>query len=164
MASGVMATGMIGVKGAGDRNYHLFAAQLRAKRGPVPEMYFAKNIDNSRLVKVADPQRVREIRIFMAAVCFFFVFAMIYTWQHFSAIEYGYRIEAAKQQRDALIEKNHELKLEEASLRDPHRIDQLARRMGLGAPQASQMQPLDHVDTSSGPEMARVDVPSIVAP
>src|SRR5581483_5437077 len=127
-------------------------------------MYFAKNLDNSRLVKVVDPQRAREIRVFMAAVCVLFVFAMIYTWQHFSSIEYGYRIEAEKQKHEVLIEKNHELQLQEASLRDPHRIDQLARKMGLSAPQASQMQPLEHQDLSNGPEMARADVPVVTTP
>src|SRR5437868_9239524 len=101
MASGVIAAGVAGAKSASqskDKNYHLFAAQTRARRGPVPEIYFAKNIDNSRVVKMIDPQRTREIRMFLGAVCIRFVFAMVYTWQQFSTIEYGYRIEAAKQQ------------------------------------------------------------------
>ena len=167
MASGVIAAGVAGARSASsskDRNYHLFAAQVRARRGPAPEIYFAKNIDNSRVVKMADPQRSREIRIFFAAVCMLFVFAMVYTWQHFSAIEYGYRIEAAKQQKEALVQRNHELQLQEASLRDPQRIDHLARRMGLIAPQAEQMQPLDHQDQPGTPEMARADAPLMATP
>ena len=37
-----------------------------------PEIYFRKSIDNSRLVKVEDPRREREMRIFSAAlVCLF---------------------------------------------------------------------------------------------
>ena len=39
----------------------------RSVAGITPEFYFQKTIDNSRLVKVSDPQRRREIRMFSAA-------------------------------------------------------------------------------------------------
>jgi hypothetical protein len=35
--------------------------------------------------------RVREMRTFTAAMTVLFMFVMFYGWQHFSAIEYGYR-------------------------------------------------------------------------
>jgi hypothetical protein len=82
-----------------DRNLHLFAAQQRARRGPTPEVFCSKRLDNSRLVKAADPVRVREMRIFTAAMTVLFVIVMFYGLQHFSAIEYGYKVEAQKQQR-----------------------------------------------------------------
>ena len=59
-----------------------------------PEVYFTKQIDNSRLVKVDDPKRKREMRMFSVALCVLFALVMMYAWQHFSAIEYGYKIEA----------------------------------------------------------------------
>jgi hypothetical protein len=59
-----------------DRNYYLFAAQQRARRGPTPEVFSAKRLDNSRLVKAADPVRVREMRIFTAAMTVMFVIVM----------------------------------------------------------------------------------------
>ena len=34
-----------------------------------PEIYFRKSIDNSRLVKVEDPRREREMNIFGVALC-----------------------------------------------------------------------------------------------
>ena len=61
-----------------------------------PEIYFAKPIDNSRLVKVEDPQRSREMRQFGVALSCLFLLVMTYTWQHFKAIEYGYKIESLK--------------------------------------------------------------------
>src|SRR5512146_3132709 len=88
-----------------------------------PEIYFSKPIDNSRLVKVDDPVRKRELKMFVVSLAALFLLVMVYAWQHFSAIEYGYKIEAAKMQRDALVEANRALRLEEASLRDPERID-----------------------------------------
>ena len=115
------------------------ATVRRSVAGITPEFYFQKTIDNSRLVKVTDPQRRREIRIFSAAVAALFVVMMFYAWQHFSSIEYGYRIEAQKAERDRLTEVNRTLTLEAASLRDPGRIDALARKMGLESTQPGQV-------------------------
>ena len=44
-----------------------------------PEIYFAKPIDNSRLVKVEDPRRSREMRQFGVAMCCLFLLVMAYT-------------------------------------------------------------------------------------
>src|SRR6201982_1645649 len=104
-----------------------------------PEIYFHKNIDNSRLVKVEDPRRSREMRQFGIALSCLFLLVMTYAWQHFKAIEYGYQIESMKVERDSMTEMNRALRLEDASLRDPERIDQLARRLGLQSPQAGQV-------------------------
>src|ERR1700674_2467409 len=86
-----------------------------------PEIYFAKPIDNSRLVKVEDPRHSREMKHFATALGCLFLLVMTYTWQHFKAIEYGYQVERLKVQRDGLGEENRALKLEEASLRSPGR-------------------------------------------
>ncbi|HEY2171926.1 MAG TPA: cell division protein FtsL [Candidatus Angelobacter sp.] len=115
------------------------ATVRRSVAGITPEFYFQKTIDNSRLVKVSDPQRRREIRIFSAAVAALFMVMMFYAWQHFSSIETGYRIEAQKAERDRLVEVNRTLTLEAASLRDPGRIDALARKMGLESTQPGQV-------------------------
>src|SRR5262249_59285528 len=83
-------------------------------------------------------RRAGEMAIFFVALAVLFFVTMIYAWQHLSSIEYGYKIEAQKIERDALLEQNRGLRLQEASLRDPERIEQLAARMGLVAPQAGQ--------------------------
>ena len=115
-----------------------------------PEIYFTKSIDNSRLVKVEDPRRSREMKQFGIALCCLFLLVMTYAWQHFKAIEYGYKIETLKMQRDGLGEMNRALLLEEASLRDPHRIDQMARDMGLQSPEPGQVMRLDTALPDSG--------------
>jgi cell division protein FtsL len=124
--------------------------------GVTPEIYFHKAIDNSRLVKVGDPRRAREIAMFSVALGVLFLLTMTYAWQHFSSIEYGYKIEAQKIERDALLEQNRALRLEDASLRDPERIEQLASRMGLVAPQAGQVMHLEATADPTAPVMARV--------
>ena len=115
------------------------ARRSAAVAGITPEFYFQKTIDNSRVVKVADPQRRREIRLFSASVAALFLVTLFYAWQHFRAIEYGYRIEAQKAERSRLTELNRFLKLQEASLRDPERIDALARQMGFKSPDPGQV-------------------------
>ena len=129
-----------------------------------PEVYFAKAIDNSRLVKVEDPKRGREMKQFGVALGCLFLLVMTFAWQHFAAIEYGYKIEAVRAQRDQLREMNRAFRLEDASLRDPERIDALARRMGLQSPEAGQVIRLDTVlPDRSGPEMASVRPVSVVS-
>ena len=120
-----------------------------------PEIYFAKPINNSRLVKVEDPRRSREMRQFGVALGCLFLLVMTYAWQHFKAIEYGYKIESLRIQRDSLLEMNHTYRLEEASLRSPDRIDQLARQYGMQPPRAGQIVRMDSaLPESENPVMA----------
>lgn len=129
-----------------------------------PEVYFSKGIDNSRLVKVEDPARGREMRYFGIALCCLFVLVMTYAFQHFKAIEYGYKIEILKSQRNTLSELNRALRLEEASLQDPQRIDVLARKMGLQSPQAGQVIRMDSpLPDSTAPVLASVTPISVIS-
>jgi hypothetical protein len=120
-----------------------------------PEIYFAKAIDNSRLVKVEDPRRTREMKQFGIALACLFLLVFTYAWQHFKAIEYGYQIESAKRELNEKTEMNHALRLEDASLRDPERIDVLARRIGLVPPEPGQVIRMDTTSADAqGPVMA----------
>jgi cell division protein FtsL len=134
-------------------------------RPGTPEIFFAKAIDNSRVVKVADPRRRREMAIFGATLVLLFSLVMVYGWQHFSSIEYGYKIEQLKSNCDQLAEANRTLKLEQASLRDPERIDAMARQMGMQAPQAGQVQRLDAdgLVTPGSEVMARIATVSVIS-
>ena len=118
-------------------------AGRRALWTGTPEIYFAKAIDNSRLVKVEDPRRNREMKQFGTALACLFLLVFTYAWQHFKAIEYGYQIESAKRELSGLTEMNRALHLEYASLRDPERIDVMARRMGLVPPEPGQVIRMD---------------------
>ena len=129
-----------------------------------PEIYFAKAIDNSRLVKVEDPGRNREMKHFGAALACLFLLVFSYAWQHFRAIEYGYQIESAKRELNDLTEMNRALRTEDASLRDPERIDVMARRMGLVPPEPGQVIRMDSASAdSSAPVMASVEPVMVLA-
>src|SRR5450432_1693877 len=123
-----------------ERNAELLAQQGMRRRGVrTPEFYFAKHFDNTRLVKAADPVRAREMRSFTAAVTMLFSLIMIYGLQHFSAIESSYRVESEKQIVEHLREENRQLRLSEAQLTQPARIDGMAHQLGLAEPQPGQV-------------------------
>jgi len=128
-----------------------------------PEVYFYKDIDNRPLVKVEDPRRTREMRQFGIALSCLFLFVMAYAFQHFKAIEYGYKIEALKSQRDGLVEMDRALRLEEASLRDPERIDRMARELGLQSPQAGQVIRIDATPEGAASVVASLTPVSVVS-
>jgi hypothetical protein len=137
-----MAAGAAAVQSAGP------AARRKPCWTGTPEIYFGKTIDNSRLVRVEDLRRELEMKQFGVALGCLFLLVMTFAWQHFRAIEYGYKIETLKMQCDGLVEQNRLLRLDEASLRDPQRIDALARQLGLQSPQAGQVIRMD----SAAPE------------
>ena len=123
-----------------ERNAALLAQQPMRRRGVrTPEIIFTRSFDNSRLVKAADPVRARQMRIFSAAVTLLFSLIMVYGLQHFYAIENSYRIESEKQVRDQLREENRQLRLAEAQLTQPGRIDGISRQLGLQEPQPGQV-------------------------
>lgn len=129
-----------------------------------PEIYFSKAIDNSRLIKMEDPRRNREMKQFGTAMAVLFLLVFGYTWQHFRAIEYGYQIEMAKRELGGLTEMNHALRLEDASLRDPERIDLLAREMGLVPPAPGQIIRMDaNAADTQGPVMASAAPVTVIA-
>jgi cell division protein FtsL len=144
-----------------ERNRELYEAQRRARRGPTPEVFFTKHIDNSRIVKADDPVRKREMRSFAAVTSVLFLLVMVYVWQHFSAIEMGYHIEAQKVQVEHLTEQNRQLRLSEAELTDPERIDRIAKQLGLDAPQPGQVVRQDGSD-SMAPVLAQSHAPKFV--
>jgi cell division protein FtsL len=147
---------------AAERNAELMAEQpLRRRRMRTPEFHFARRFDNSRLVKAPDPVRTRQMRTFGAAVTVLFSLIMIYGLQHFYAIESSYRVESEKAVLEQLREQNRQLRLAEAELNQPARIDQMARQLGLAAPQPGQVvHPTAHPD-SNGPVLAQAVPPPV---
>jgi len=144
-----------------ERNTELLATQQLRRRGVrTPEFYFARHIDNSRLVKAPDPVRVREMRVFAAAMTVLFSLVMIYGLQHFYAIESGYRVEAEKQAVEQLREENRQLRLFEAQLSQPGRIDSMARQLGLAEPAPGQVIHPESRPDATIPVLAKLTPPA----
>ena len=138
------------------RNSGLFEAQRKARRGPTPEVFFAKHIDNTRIVKADDPVRRKEMRHFSAAMAVLFCMVMVYVWQHFSAIEVGYHVETQKAAMEQMRETNRQLRLSEAQMTDPGRIDAMAKQLGLAQPLPGQVVRPDGAVEMNGPVLAQL--------
>ena len=75
------------------------------------------------------------MRTFTIAMTMFFLLMMVYVWQHFSAIEVGYRVEAQKRQVEQLQEQNRQLRADRSAVErsGPHRQDREAAWSGCSA-------------------------------
>ncbi len=138
MAAGVMYPTM---QDAG--NWGGAVADARGMFLGTPEIYFPKRIDNTRVVRVVDPTRRREMLYFGGMLSVLFLVVMVYLLQHLSAIQYGYRIEQAKAERNAIVQSNRALQLEVSSLTDLERIEVEARKLGMMPPVAGQVQAIE---------------------
>jgi cell division protein FtsL len=130
-----------------------------AGRPAFPEIYFVKQIDNSRLEREIDRGKRRECFLLLGVAGLVLSFTMIFAWQHFRCLQNGYQIEELKKQRAILEESSHRLRLEQAALADPQRIDTLARtELGLASPAPRQVVPVGGFEPSPAegpPEFAR---------
>jgi cell division protein FtsL len=100
------------------------------------------------------------MRLFCAAITILFSLMMFYGLQHFYAIESGYRVEAEKLAVEQLREDNRQLRLAEAQLSQPERIDLMAHQLGLSEPEPGQVvHPAARPD-SSVPVLAQITPPA----
>ncbi|MGC0772556.1 MAG: septum formation initiator family protein, partial [Candidatus Acidiferrum sp.] len=104
------------------------------------EFHTVKRIDNSRLVRNVAPAKMRNLWRTLALGSVVAAFFMLYVFQHFRCIDLSFQLEDLKSQQVKAAALNSELKLEIAGLRDPMRIDVIARRrLGLTEPLPSQV-------------------------
>jgi cell division protein FtsL len=104
------------------------------------EVSFSKPIDNSRLHREVDPSRKRECYSLLLTGAFLFVAIFAVARQHLECVRANYQIEALKKEVATLEDLNKQLRLEQAALADPQRIDALARQqLGLAPPQPQQV-------------------------
>lgn len=101
---------------------------------------FVKQIDNSHLVREVDRTRSRQCYSMLGAAAAVFLFMFVFALQHFECVRYGYQIEHLRAERQALTDWNQKLRLQQASLAEPQRIDTLARQdLNLASPGAGQV-------------------------
>lgn len=113
----------------------------RRKKAATAEFHTIKRIDNSRLVRNFEPVKMRSLFRTAALGGIVAAFFMLYVYQHFHCIDLSFRLEDLKAQELKATSLNSELKLEIAGLRNPMRIDVIARRqLGLTEPLPIQVQ------------------------
>ncbi len=123
-----------------------FAGQFT---GQLTEYHTVKQIDNSRLLRPANPARLRDFWRRLAVSAAMAACLLSYAWQHFECIQIRYQIEQLDSARAQASELNQQLHLEVATLRSPMRVDAIARnQLGLTVPVPGQVAPVE--DASDG--------------
>jgi cell division protein FtsL len=121
---------------------------VRKSRKPaMAEFHTVKRIDNSRLVRNVEPAKMRNLVRGVALGGVVAAFFMLYVFQHFRCIDLSFQLEDLKAQEMKAAALNSELKLEIAGLRNPMRIDVIARRrLGLTEPLPTNVQEYEAPD------------------
>ena len=116
----------------------------KRKARSVREFQTVKRIDNSRLVRHVEPVKLRYYYRTLALGSVVAAFFMLYIYQHFRCIDLSFQLEEVKAKQVEAATLNSSLKLEIASLRNPMRIDIIARRqLGLTEPLPTQIREYD---------------------
>ena len=124
----------------------------RAKKRITTQFHTVKRIDNSRLVRNVEPVRLRGLYRTAGLGAIVAAFLMMYIYQHFRCIDLSFQLEDLKVKQTQSASLNSELRLEIEALRDPRRIDVIARRqLGLTQPLPTHVQ---EYDAPSGAEVA----------
>jgi cell division protein FtsL len=124
----------------------------KKKAAAMLEFQTVKRIDNSRLVRHVEPVKMRNYYRTVALGGIVAAFFMLYIYQHFRCIDLSFQLEDVKASQVEATTLNSSLRLEIASLRNPMRIDVIARRqLGLTEPLPTQVQ---EYDAPAGAEVA----------
>jgi cell division protein FtsL len=123
----------------------------RKKNAVATQFHTVKRIDNSRLVRNVEPVRLRGFYRTAGLGAIIAACLMMYIYQHFQCIDLSFQLEDLKSRQTQSTALNSELRLEIEGLRDPRRIDVIARRqLGLTQPMPTQVQ---EYDAPSGAEV-----------
>ena len=126
----------------------------KKKKAAHTEFHTVKRIDNSRLVRHAEPVRMQGFYRTAVWGGVIAMFLMFYVYQHFRCIDLSFQLEDLKARQTKILALNSELRLEIEGLRDPRRIDVIARRqLGLTEPLPTQVQ---DYEAPAGAEVASV--------
>jgi len=117
--------------------------QLRAL--PFEDVYFRpKKMDNSRLIREADPRAGSACWSVIGAACLILAFLGGVLAPSVANTVAGYKLESLRVESQKLADERRNLELQEAQLLSPERLDRLAQGQHLVSPSASQIVHLDN--------------------
>ena len=111
--------------------------------------FYCKRIDNSRLVREADPESRGKCWSAIGAACVALVLLIGVLVPGAAGTLAGYRIEVLRVEAQRLTDERRALELQQAQLLSPERLERLAQRQNLVTPLSSQVVHLDsHSDSA----------------
>jgi hypothetical protein len=136
------------------------AYQLRAL--PNDDVYFyCKRIDNSRLVRQADPAAKGQCWSAIGATCAVAVIFGAMMAPKAATVLAGYKVQQLKQERAGLIEERKTLDVEEARVLSPVNMGMLAVRQKLASPGSKQ---IVHLQPRGDSAVASMSAPNPLNP
>jgi hypothetical protein len=122
--------------------------------------FYSKKIDNSRVVRQADPEARGECWSAVGAAAVLLMLGGSIIAPHVGSVLAGYKLEALKQEQQTLIDQRRALDVQEAGLLSPERLNDLAAVRKLGSPAIDQVIHLDAPAVEGS--FARVQAPANV--
>ena len=123
---------------------------------------YSKRIDNSRVVRQADPAAAGQCWSAVSAAAIILLIGASVIAPNVASILAGYKLEALKQERQSLIDRKRELEVREAALLSPERLNDLAKAQQLASPTSGQIIHLDNPSLDG--HFAKADVPGAGVP
>jgi hypothetical protein len=113
---------------------------FRLRALPNDEIFFyAKRIDNSRVVRQQDPSARGECWSAVGAAAVVLMLGASVIAPHVGSVLAGYKLESLKQEHQTLLDQSRELAVREATLLSPNRLHELAKAQNLTSPAADQI-------------------------
>lgn len=140
---------------AGDTGYQPVAAHVptdpfQMRPLPLEDVFFhCKRIDNSRLVRTADPRSRGACFTTLGAASAAVLLLVSLVAPSVAVTMAGYKLEALRVEERRLIEERRGLELEVARLLSPERLDKLARDKTMAPAAPGQVVHLDRRDGSA---------------
>ena len=121
------------------------------------EYAIKKDVRNNPIVREVDEAQKRELWRSVAIGVFLVAVLLFSAWQHFELLRHGYQIERMQRERAAEEEVNRHLRLEIESLREPARIEKIAKeRLQLVEPSADEAIVIERVTPPPPPDSSIV--------
>jgi len=125
---------------------------------PLPQddvFFYCKKIDNSRLVREADPRSGNACWSAIGAAAIVLALFTGVLAPSVAATLAGYKLESLKAEERRLLDERRTLELREAELLSPERLEQLAQRQNLVTPKSGQVVRLDSEKPSGAVAMVK---------
>jgi len=114
--------------------------QYKLRALPQEDVFFyCKKIDNSRLVREADPKARGACWSAIGAACIAVALGTAIAAPRVTNVLYGYKLETLRAEQRRLVDERRTLELQEAELLSPERLEKLAKDQNLVTPQAGQV-------------------------
>ena len=121
------------------------------------EYAIKKDIRNNPIVREVDEAQRRELFRSVGIGVFLVAVLLFSAWQHFELLRHGYQIEQMQRDRAAEEEVNRHLRLEIETLREPARIEKIAKeQLQLVEPSADEANVIERVTPAAPPDSSVV--------